>query len=243
MKILFISDIHANYPALEAVWKKESDSDMILCAGDLVDWGFYPREVLDWCRTNRVIAVAGNHDHDMIRWYENRNMAELDGTIAQQNLEQLTPDDIAYLKSLPESRTVCAENFAFYLKHYYSMEADNRNALLDRWNRYESKMAFEETWPGDVTAPNRVILTGHSHQCYLYQVGQGSYFLNPGSVSYRVCSDSRAKGADYAVLQDGEFRLRHVDYDRKIFVPLIDQIPLRDPVREAVSYHLIKDLP
>ena len=86
MKILFISDIHANYPALEAVWKKESDSDMILCAGDLVDWGFYPREVLDWCRTNRVIAVAGNHDHDMIRWYENRNRAELDGTIAQQNL-------------------------------------------------------------------------------------------------------------------------------------------------------------
>ena len=243
MKILFISDIHANYPALEAVWKKESDSDMILCAGDLVDWGFYPREVLDWCRAHNVLAVAGNHDHDMIRWYEDENATELEGTIAQQNLEQLTQEDIAYLKALPESRTVCAENFAFYLKHYYSMEADNRNALLDRWNRYESKMAFDETWPGDVTAPNRVILTGHSHQCYLYQVGQGSYFLNPGSISYRVCSDSRAKGADYAVLQDGEFRLRHVDYDRKIFVPLIDQTPLRDPVREAVSYHLIKDLP
>ena len=39
MKVLIISDIHANMDALNAVWARESDADAILCAGDVVDWG------------------------------------------------------------------------------------------------------------------------------------------------------------------------------------------------------------
>ena len=245
MKILFLSDIHANFPALEAVWKKENDCDLILCTGDLVDWGFYPAEVLDWCKAHNVISVAGNHDHDIIRWYHERQSGNPDvaGTIALQNLEQLQPEHIAYLESLPDERTVCIDDFAFYLKHFYTEAEDNRNALLERWIRYESKMVFDHIWPADLVAKNRVIVTGHSHQCYLYQTYQGSFFLNPGSISYRVCTDSRAKGADYAVLQDGEFRLRHTDYDRQVFAPIIAQAPLHDHIRDAVSYHLIKELP
>lgn len=245
MKILFISDIHANFPALEAVWKREHDSDLILCTGDLVDWGFYPKEALDWCRAHNVISVAGNHDHDIIRWYHEKETysPELEGTIALQNLAQLQPQDVAFLESLPDERTVCVGDYAFYLKHFYAEAEDNRNALLERWIRYESKMVFDEIWPKNLDANNRVIVTGHSHQCYLYQAYQGAFFLNPGSISYRVCTDSRAKGADYAVLQDGEFRLRHVDYDRQIFAPIIAQTPLHDHVREAVSNHLIKELP
>ena len=192
-----------------------------------------------------MISVAGNHDHDIIRWYHERQSGNPDvaGTIALQNLEQLQPEHIAYLESLPDERTVCAGDFAFYLKHFYTEAEDNRNALLDRWIRYESKMVFDEIWPADLVAKNKVIVTGHSHQCYLYQTYQGAFFLNPGSISYRVCTDSRAKGADYAVLQDGEFRLRHTDYDRQVFAPIIAQAPLHDHIRDAVSYHLIKELP
>ena len=46
MKLLILSDLHANLPALEAVWAREKDCDAVLCAGDLVDWGFFPREVV-----------------------------------------------------------------------------------------------------------------------------------------------------------------------------------------------------
>lgn len=42
MKALLISDVHGNLPALEAVWKKEGNSDAVYCAGDLVDWGSTP---------------------------------------------------------------------------------------------------------------------------------------------------------------------------------------------------------
>lgn len=48
MKALILSDIHSNIYALEAIWNKERDSDLILCAGDLVDYGPFPQEVLAW---------------------------------------------------------------------------------------------------------------------------------------------------------------------------------------------------
>ena len=50
MKALLIADIHSNICALEAIWNKEQDSDIIYCAGDLVDWGPFPKQVLDWVR-------------------------------------------------------------------------------------------------------------------------------------------------------------------------------------------------
>lgn len=244
MKILFISDIHANFPALEAVWKKEKDADLILCAGDLVDWGFYPREVIQWCREQGVIAVAGNHDRDICKLFRAVEAGQPGetGTIAMQNISLLSQREIAWLEALPSERTLTAGDFAYYIKHFYKEEADNRNALLGRWIDYEAKAAFDSFFPPALSAPTRVVMTGHSHQCYLYQAYSGAFFLNPGSISYRVCSDSRAKGADYAVLQDGEFRLRHADYDRSVFIPLIENTPLADHVRQAVTHHLVKDL-
>lgn len=240
MKILLISDIHANFPALEAVWQKESDSDIVLCAGDLVDWGYYPKEVLDWCRQHQIITVAGNHDLDICRYYRGMESGQQPpiGTFTEQNLAQLSPDDIRFLEGLPTQRVFQAEAYTFFISHFFQDEETNRHALLDRWLRFETKSAFEEVWPQDIQASNRVILTGHSHQCYLFQVQAGSYFLNPGSISYRVYSDSRLKGADYAILQDGEFRLRHVDYDQRVFSTLHQSFNLNAQVSQAAKTYL-----
>ena len=46
---MLISDVHANFPALEAVFKDLSHNfgkvDYVLCAGDLVGMGPFPNEV------------------------------------------------------------------------------------------------------------------------------------------------------------------------------------------------------
>ena len=64
MKILVLSDCHSNVDALNAVWEKESDCDIILFAGDMVDFGFYPKETVRWFmeRKDKLFAVRGNHD-------------------------------------------------------------------------------------------------------------------------------------------------------------------------------------
>ena len=89
----------------------------------------------------------------------------------------------------------------------------------------------------------RLLITGHSHQSWIYHVCREDYFVNPGSISYRVCSDSRAQNTDYAVLQDGELRLRHAEYDRRVFVPLLEHSGLNEQVKTAARYHLLEDLP
>ena len=44
MKILALSDIHSNIYALDAIWDKEKDADLIVAAGDLVDYGPFPKK-------------------------------------------------------------------------------------------------------------------------------------------------------------------------------------------------------
>ena len=48
MKLLVLSDIHANWPALEAVVRAESSWDALAFCGDVVDYGPHPVECLRW---------------------------------------------------------------------------------------------------------------------------------------------------------------------------------------------------
>lgn len=42
MKLLILSDIHGNWPALEAVLQAEADFDAVAFCGDVVDYGPCP---------------------------------------------------------------------------------------------------------------------------------------------------------------------------------------------------------
>ena len=64
MKLVFISDIHANLPALEAVWEdiQKHSPDNILCLGDLVNFAGWDNEVINFIRSHNIITIQGNHD-------------------------------------------------------------------------------------------------------------------------------------------------------------------------------------
>src|SRR5436190_314862 len=61
MRILLVADIHANWPALQAV--ASEPYDVCLCLGDLVDYGLEPGPCIAWARAKAHYAVRGNHDH------------------------------------------------------------------------------------------------------------------------------------------------------------------------------------
>ena len=69
----FISDIHANLEALEAVF---ADIDrrsikQVYCLGDVVGYGANPRECLDLIIDRCASTICGNHDHAVL--YEPTN--------------------------------------------------------------------------------------------------------------------------------------------------------------------------
>ncbi len=63
MRVLVISDIHANYTALEAVLKDAGPADETWCLGDLVGYGPDPNAVVEEVRDiPNLTCILGNHD-------------------------------------------------------------------------------------------------------------------------------------------------------------------------------------
>ena len=62
MKVLIVSDIHANWPALSAVVAAEP-YERLLCLGDIVDYGPHPRPCLEYIRQHADWTIRGNHDN------------------------------------------------------------------------------------------------------------------------------------------------------------------------------------
>lgn len=63
MKILVISDIHANLTAFQAVLEDADDNwDEIWCLGDVIGYGPDPNECVALLREHTHITLTGNHD-------------------------------------------------------------------------------------------------------------------------------------------------------------------------------------
>ena len=66
MRLLILSDIHANIAALRAIEKDAGAVDAIYCAGDYVDYGTDPHEAIGWVREHGAHCVMGNHDRHLL---------------------------------------------------------------------------------------------------------------------------------------------------------------------------------
>jgi predicted phosphodiesterase len=101
VQYLIVSDIHANWHALEAVLADaEAKFQQIICCGDLVGYNARPVEVLEWTRANCAWVIRGNHDKvvagiDDIEWFN--EVAQL---AALWTREQLDQEQIEYLREL-----------------------------------------------------------------------------------------------------------------------------------------------
>lgn len=63
MRVLVISDIHANFTALETVINEAGNVDAVWCLGDLVGYGPDPNECVDTIRQlPNLTCIVGNHD-------------------------------------------------------------------------------------------------------------------------------------------------------------------------------------
>lgn len=232
MKLLVISDIHSNLPALEAVWEAENDADMIVCAGDCVDFGFYPHEVIAWLRSHNVMTVRGNHDNELLKraaaseepHFENGGLSFL-----EYNYKNMTAEDIEYLSALPKDVVFECDGIVYYMAHTY----DERDAfeIHKCFKPRRSYQTFERIWQeraGNAENPRRRMIFGHTHMCCAHMVSGETAWLNPGSISYRVNEDVMAKGADYIVIEDGNIVFKHLAYECSEMLRLAEEAPLTE---------------
>lgn len=62
MRLALISDLHANFFALQTLTEALSTLDCVLCLGDLVGYYCQVNEVIDFVRERNALCILGNHD-------------------------------------------------------------------------------------------------------------------------------------------------------------------------------------
>jgi putative phosphoesterase len=221
MRILLIADIHANWPALQAV--AGEPHDICLCLGDLVDYGLDPAPCVEWVRQHARVTVRGNHDHGVaqnVLVTGKTGFKFLTGVTRLLTRERLSAEDLRYLARLPVTRTLSIENTRFLLAHASPRDPLDEYAPADPefWGRRLQNVDAD------------VVCVGHTHHPYVLEVG-GKLVINPGSVGQPRDGDPRAS---YAVIQDYNVELKRIDYPVEETVEVIQASGLPDQVKEIL---------
>jgi putative phosphoesterase len=222
MKLLVLSDIHANWPALEAVVRAESAWDALAFCGDVVDYGPHPLECLHWVAEHAAYRVRGNHDNALGFDVDCRCMGSFrEYSIATRTWHRslLSEVDRGFLRRLPTLTW-----FEWEGRHFRMAHATPQGDLFEYLTR--------DQWGERVKDLNcDFVLLGHTHIQGLRTFGAMTV-LNPGSVGL-----SRDDGgeASYAVLEGGQVNLKRVPYDVDRTIGDLRRAPLPEPVIEGLE--------
>ncbi|MCX6651117.1 MAG: metallophosphoesterase family protein [Methanomassiliicoccales archaeon] len=199
MLIAFISDVHSNLPALEAVMDDMSDRGVrtVFCAGDILGYYTFPNETVDMLRAKNVNCIAGNHDRAVLVGVKNMN--SIAAAAISWTRDVLSPSAYEYIRELPNSLHRPVEGVMTAVHHGSP--------------RFVSEYVFEEHVSSELLdiAGAKLLVLGHTHMPYLVQFPSGTV-VNPGSVGQPRDGDTRAS---YALLDTSEqnFHIVRVKYD------------------------------
>ena len=230
MKILVLSDVHANRQALESVLAKEKYFDLLVCAGDYVDYGVDPSFVVNYFSSYQgdKYLVRGNHDDHLISVFKDgcyKILSNQSYKWIHYNCSLLNSEEVHFLETLPVVSSFECDGINYLIKHQYDDEYGEIKTEAEFnlfWNFYAPNIM------NDVS--NRCIIFGHSHRQYIHKIGEGMECINPGSVSYRR-PDDNGKDAQYIVIEDGNIRLCSVPYDRSISLSIVKDFNKRNAMK------------
>lgn len=217
MRIAVVSDIHANWHALEAVLAdcEEQKPDEVWCLGDLVGYGPQPNRCTAEVEARAQVCLAGNHDLGAIGTVELADFSPDAATVARWTGGVLEDSQRQFLASL--SPKGARDGFELFhgsphdpIWEYILSEAGARRA-------------FDET-------SSDVLLVGHSHIPIALRLNDGTvagglakggsdvelvggrWLLNPGAVGQPRDGDARAA---YLLidLESRNAHFRRVPYD------------------------------
>lgn len=218
MRILILSDIHANQVALDAVFAAAGRYDALWCLGDTIGYGPDPNECASTIKSHADIVINGNHDLACIGEVDLDDFNPDARTANIWNGEQLRPEYHEWLKGL---------NPMEQIDEYFTIaHASPREPV------WEYLLSAEQAEENSTFFETPFCLIGHSHIQFGFRLSsEGHYerflpsdrrvidleyeermFVNPGSVGQPRDYDPRAAYAIYDTGQ-GTIRFHRVEYD------------------------------
>ena len=215
MKVGIISDIHGNYHALEAVAKElqEEKVNEVWCLGDVVGYGAFPNECLEWVFENCSQLVLGNHELALLGFVDITTFSEYAAKAILWTKERVKP---SLVKSLME-RGVQAFTGNYQLVHDTPVAPGSMEYIL----------STEEAYFALLRQVRPVCFFAHTHIPAAYKLEgaspvklttseitleSGRYLINPGSVGQ---PRDRNPDASFIILSENRGSFRTKSYDVK----------------------------
>ncbi|WP_432804211.1 metallophosphoesterase family protein [Deinococcus taeanensis] len=225
MRLLLLSDTHANHTALQAVLSDAAQRryDQVIHLGDALGYGPHPREVLETLRELDATCVLGNHDQ-MLLQYADGLRDKKDSVVSMAliwQLSRLSDRDLAGVRLWrdgiddPDIGARYRHGTPVSLDHY----TDSVPAARDAFTQWQGRLAFvgHTHVPAVYATLNSPV--GDWVKVQQFQDG-GSYMiapstrviLNPGSVGQPRDGNPQASYAIYDSAR-GYFEVFRVTYD------------------------------
>ena len=203
-KVAFISDVHSNLEALEAVLDEVGDL-RLYCCGDIVGYGASPNDVVRVLSQLGATCVLGNHDK-----------AALDGDVGEFNpraamaamwtSEHLSGESRAYLLTLPRELSTEIGGKKVFMVH------GSPDDPMWEYVLPTTHSDLFDYYLGKVDAD--VMALGHTHLPFQWRSDEGRVVFNPGSVGQPRNGDPRASFAILEVdAEEVKVETRQVEYD------------------------------
>lgn len=238
-----ISDIHGNYPALQAVLDDivQSGVDELICLGDVANFGPMPAECVARLQSLDCPIIMGNTDDYLLkpREYENLNKPGEQGSklidVEHWCAAQLSTENKHFITTFPERLTGHMNSVSTLFFH---ASPRNYNDII-RVDTPEKDI--HDYCDGHYAT---LMLGGHTHQPFLRHLNE-SVFINPGSVGapfqrQRHGSEWKPAWAEYAVIseQSGQphVAFKRVSYDIAPLMKAASAMPHSDLYRQQWTF-------
>jgi predicted phosphodiesterase len=222
VRVLFLSDIHANLEALEACLAAAPPHDVVVNLGDTVGYGANPNEVIERARELGNTFVRGNHDRACAGLTDVRGFNYIAAAAAIWTNRQLSPENLEWLKNLPHGPVSLPDLPNVQMVHGSPRDEDEylllpddaaASAALARapvtfFGHTHMQGCFRITEKQQITLHPKYSSNEEAESWSLALENGGVYLINPGSVGQPRDGDWRAAFA----LLDSE--LKEVTYFR-----------------------------
>jgi diadenosine tetraphosphatase ApaH/serine/threonine PP2A family protein phosphatase len=206
VRILVLSDIHANLEALEACLAAAPAYDRVFNLGDIVGYGANPNEAVDQSRKLGNIFVRGNHDKACSGLINLEGFNPIAGLAVLWTQQHLTPENLEFLRQLPAGPVSPVEGvkcvhgsardedeYVLVAREAYALLAE-ADVPLTFFGHTHIQCGFameQQNHLGQVLVPNYDSPQG-IQQFQIFLKPRTNYLINPGSVGQPRDNDPRA---------------------------------------------------
>lgn len=189
-----ISDIHGNYPALQAVLDKldKAGCDRVISLGDVSGYYCMVNECIEELRKRNIINIMGNHDFYII--YDKKCERSYTVNVC-----------------LDYQRGILSEpNLAWLRQSVAYIREDGMWLVHGGWHDYVDEYVTDFSFLDEKSSGIKLYVSGHTH---VQKEVDGEYaaYINPGSVGQ---PRDHIPTAAYAIIDEkGTVRLERAEYD------------------------------